>query len=250
MKIISFVVPCFNSAAYMRACIDSLLPAADEAEIILVDDGSTDETARAIRYAGALPEDSVFGWKDAGHLHLYQNFLMHSLIYRTQILRSCRLRLPEHTFYVDNLFAYLPLSYVRNMYYMNRDLYHYLIGRKDQSVNEKVMIGRIDQQIRVTDLMIDSCDLTKLSDRHMDRYMRKYLAMICFVTSVMLTVSGTEENRSRLREFWRDFQKRRPEMYRMVRRTLPGIAGNLQGKWAESAVTWGYRKARRIFKFN
>ena len=38
---------------------------------------------------------------------------------------------------------------------MDENLYHYFIGRDDQSVNEKVMIGRIDQQIRVNKIMID-----------------------------------------------------------------------------------------------
>ena len=46
MKIISFAVPCFNSADYMEKCVYSLLPLGDDIEIILVDDGSTkDNTA-------------------------------------------------------------------------------------------------------------------------------------------------------------------------------------------------------------
>src|SRR5699024_7661930 len=44
MKLITFTVPCYNSAAYMEHCIQTLLPAGEEAEIILVDDGSSDET--------------------------------------------------------------------------------------------------------------------------------------------------------------------------------------------------------------
>lgn len=49
MKTISFAVPCYNSAAYMDKCIESLL-ACDEGkndiEILIVDDGSTkDNTA-------------------------------------------------------------------------------------------------------------------------------------------------------------------------------------------------------------
>lgn len=49
---------------------------------------------------------------------------------------------------------------------MNADLYRYFIGRDDQSVNEKVMIGRIDQQIKVNKLMIDAYDLTKIKNKN------------------------------------------------------------------------------------
>ena len=66
-----------------------------------------------------------------------QNLLMHSVIYRTKILRECHLELPKHTFYVDNLFVYIPLPYVKTLYYLNVDLYRYFIGRNDQSVNEQ-----------------------------------------------------------------------------------------------------------------
>ena len=46
MKLLTFAIPCYNSAAYMRNCIESLLPGGDEVEILIVDDGSTkDNTA-------------------------------------------------------------------------------------------------------------------------------------------------------------------------------------------------------------
>ena len=66
--------------------------------------------------------------------------LMHSVIYRTNLLRECGLELPKHTFYVDNLFVFQPLPYVKKMYYLDKPFYHYFIGRDDQSVNEAVMI--------------------------------------------------------------------------------------------------------------
>ncbi len=46
MKILSIAVPCYNSAAYMRKCIESLLVGGEDVEILIVDDGSTkDNTA-------------------------------------------------------------------------------------------------------------------------------------------------------------------------------------------------------------
>ena len=48
MKIISFAVPCFNSADYMEKCVESLLPCGDDIEIILVDDGSTKDNTPEI----------------------------------------------------------------------------------------------------------------------------------------------------------------------------------------------------------
>ena len=42
-----------------------------------------------------------------------QYLLMHSMIYRTKLLHDCGMELPNYTFYVDNLFAFEPLPYVK-----------------------------------------------------------------------------------------------------------------------------------------
>lgn len=64
---------------------------------------------------------------------------MHALIFKTEVLRKSGVELPKHTFYVDNIFAYQPLPFVENIFYLDVDLYHYFIGREDQSVNEKCL---------------------------------------------------------------------------------------------------------------
>ena len=45
MKLLSVTVPCYNSQDYMRHCVETLLPGGDEVEILIVDDGSKDDTA-------------------------------------------------------------------------------------------------------------------------------------------------------------------------------------------------------------
>ena len=95
---------------------------------------------KVMQYRGILPENQLFGWDEARHFKKGRYILMHSVIYRTQLLRECGLELPKHTFYVDNIFVYVPLPYVKTMYYLDVDFYRYFIGREDQSVNEAVMI--------------------------------------------------------------------------------------------------------------
>lgn len=69
MKDISFIVPCYNSEDYMEHCIKSLLPGKDQVEIIIIDDGSTDKTAKiADRYAKKYPKIvRVRHQKNGGH---------------------------------------------------------------------------------------------------------------------------------------------------------------------------------------
>ena len=69
LKLITFTVPCYNSATYMDHCIDTLLTAGSDAEIILVDDGSTDGTgAIADRYAAQYPDIvRVIHQENGGH---------------------------------------------------------------------------------------------------------------------------------------------------------------------------------------
>ena len=57
-KLITFAVPCYNSAAYMEHCVETLLQGGDDIEIILVDDGSTRDETPAIcdRYQEQYPD--------------------------------------------------------------------------------------------------------------------------------------------------------------------------------------------------
>ena len=53
MKLLSIAVPCYNSQDYMENCVRSLLVGGDEVEILVINDGSKDDTAKI---ADALEE--------------------------------------------------------------------------------------------------------------------------------------------------------------------------------------------------
>ncbi len=339
MKLLTVVVPCYNSEAYLEGCIRSLLPGGDRVEILLVDDGSTkdrtpelidalaakfpgiiravhqpngghgeavntgldhasglyfkvvdsddhvDRSAyrkildtlgeltgagetvdmlvsnfvydkegvkhkKVMRYANAFPAGRVFTWSEMGSLHMGQYILMHSVIYRTQMLRESGMRLPAHTFYVDNLFVYEPLPYVKKLFYLDVNFYRYYIGREDQSVNESVMISRVDQQLAVNRRMIDRLDLNGIENPKLRRYMRSYLEIMMVVSSIMLIRSHRAENLTKKRELWDFLKEKQPDIYRQLRYRPMGISMNLPGRTGRRISEIGYKISQKIYGFN
>ena len=201
-------------------------------------------------YHHALPQGRVFGWEETKRFRKGQYMLMHSVIYRTQLLRDCGLQLPKHTFYVDELYVYVPLKDVQKMYYLDVDFYHYFIGREDQSVQEQVMIRRIDQALLVNRLLVTSVDPYSIPDVHKRNYMLNYLEIVTTVSSVLLTKSGTEENLKKKEELWAFIQKENPRVYETLRRRLLGRLLHLKGKTGRGVTVAGYKIAQKIFGFN
>ncbi len=205
---------------------------------------------RVIHYRNCMPQDCIFTWDDVSHFRTGQFILMHSVIYRTKLLKDCGLELPKHTFYVDNIYVYQPLPQVKTMYYKDLNLYRYFIGREDQSVNENNMMRRIDQQLLVTRTIIDLHDLTKLKCRSLRSYMSKYLMIMMTISSVFLIKIGTEEALQKKDELWQYLENKNKRMYRDISRTVLGTSSKAQSRPGQEVVKFGYEIARKLFQFN
>jgi len=205
---------------------------------------------KVMNYNTALPKNEVITWSDVKLFMLGQYILMHSVIYRTELLRECGLELPKHTFYVDNIFVYQPLPHVKTMYYLDVNFYRYYIGREDQSVNESVMIGRIDQQIRVTKLMLDYYDVTKIQNRKLRHYMIQYLEIMMVVSSILAIRSGTEENLAKKKELWQYLRQSNFALFMRLRWGFLGQGMNLPGKGGRQLTIAGYKITRKFYGFN
>lgn len=338
MKYISFAIPSYNSQEYMSHAIESILVGGEDVEIIIVNDGSSDDTSKiaheyeekyptiikavdkengghgdavnsglthatgkyfkvvdsddwvdkealkkildavkgfvdadspvdmvisnyvyekvgmkhkkVIRYDNVLPQNQIFRWDDIGRFRLDQYILMHSVIYRTEMLKLCQLELPKHTFYVDNIYVYYPLPHVRTLYYLNVDFYRYFIGREDQSVNEKVMIGRIDQQLFVTKRMIEMYELRMITSKKLRKYMLNYLAIMMTVSSILCIRSKKPENLVKKKELWAYLKKKDYKTYVKIRYGILGQTMNLPGRPGRKVSSLAYSVARRLIGFN
>lgn len=342
MKLLTITIPCYNSAAYMRKAIESLLPGGDDVEILVVNDGSTKDNTleiakeyeekypgivraidqpnkghggavntgiqnatglffkvvdsddwvkksayakilgklkeivmcgekldllisnyvyekdgekkkKVIHFRRMFPQDEIFTWSDCHHFSKGHYILMHSAIYRTQILRDCGMVLPEHTFYVDNIYVYEPLLHVEKMCYLDVNFYRYYIGRDDQSVNEEIMISRIDQQLRVNYLMVDYLIDNKskaLKDKKRYKYMRNYLEIITTISSILLIKKNTDDSLQEKRKLWTYIKGRDKHLWAYLRSGIAGNAMNLPGKGGRKVSVECYKIAQKIFKFN
>lgn len=205
---------------------------------------------KVIHYRNVLPQDEIFRWDDMGHFRLDQYILMHSVIYRTDMLKLIQLHLPKHTFYVDNIYVYYPLPHVRKIYYMDVDFYRYFIGREDQSVNEKVMIKRLDQQIFVTKTMIDMYQLKDIGSKKLRQYMLNYLAIMMTVSSILCIRSKDKENLEKKKELWQYLKKKDMRSFIRIRYGILGQTMNIPGRSGRKISSLVYIVARRLIGFN
>lgn len=339
-KLITFAIPSYNSGAFMHNCIDSLLGAGDDIEIIIVNDGSKDNTGevadsyaekyphivrvihqengghgegvnqgmrnargkyykvvdsddrldskelcrvldkirkneaenveidmyvcnyvyvrvdtgerRPMSYGYVFPEETVCTWDDTKPFGPSKYLMMHSVIYRTEMLRKIGISLPKHTFYVDNLYMYQPFPYVKRIYYINSDLYLYYVGSDEQSVNEKNIIKRIDQQILVTKLVIDCHDLNKIKaqSRMLYRYMLHELSLLICICNVFLSIKGDRESVEKQKELWRYLWDRDPKTYRKMRYAAMSAFTHFPGTLGRKTTVGIYRIINKIYKPN
>ena len=151
---------------------------------------------------------------------------------------------------MDNIFVYQPLPHVKTLYYLDVNFYRYFIGREDQSVNEQVMIGRIDQQIRVTKLMLGYYDVTKISCRKLRHYMTNYLEIMMTVSSILAIKSDSEENLKKKKELWQYLKQQNLKLYLRLRWGFLGQGVNLPGKSGRKVSVAGYKITQKFYGFN
>lgn len=317
MKLLSVVVPSYNAEKYLDRSIPSLVVCGDEVEVIIVNDGSKDNTLQIARaYEEKYPDiirvidkengghgsginaalevatglyfkccdaddwfeekafksfmeiikkhyeegkspdlyltDFVYNRADEGKTHCHNChktypinkfvtwedfkapnnedfFMMHMFTYKLEILKKSKLHLPEHTFYVDNLYVYQPLYYVKTMYYHPVGLYQYYVGHADQSINYENMAKNYKHAMRVYKCVFSAYtldDLNKLSKAHR-KYMLFSIVVIEALTvfySVLAPKQGSKKEYKALRK---EYKATNRALYKKIQWGTRFIISNL-----------------------
>ncbi|MBO4938828.1 MAG: glycosyltransferase family 2 protein [Oscillospiraceae bacterium] len=145
MKLLSITIPCYNSQDYMENCIKSLLPGGDRVEIIIINDGSTDNTgaiadAYAARYPGIV---KVVHQENGGHGEGINQGLKHATGTYFKVVDSDDVLSGDFAAFLDTLESCERAGgadlVVTNYYYVHSD------GVGDRSINYSSVLpeGRI-----------------------------------------------------------------------------------------------------------
>ena len=289
MKLLSVIVPCYNSQDYLHKCIDSLVVGGDLMDIIIINDGSKEDTGkianeyaakypfvRVIRqengghgeginqglkvakgiytkvvdsddtlsddlptfldqlvnwekeggvdlaitnyyyvhndskynkeicYTNALPENTIFGWDNIKKFYYYQLLTIHSITYRTEVMRKSATPLPKHIFYEDNFMVYRSLKDVQRIGYLNVNLYLYSIGRDDQTMKESTMIKNYTHMLLVAKLCFTCYHLDDIKSDKLRKYLEHELFILMGAGMLYAHINGSPQAKKDIDKLWND----------------------------------------------
>lgn len=145
MKLLTITVPCYNSAEYMEKCVDSLLQGGDRVEVIIINDGSKDNTGEiADRYVEKYPNIvRVVHQENGGHGEGINQGVAHATGKYFKVVDSDDIMSADFPAFLDKLEECdknggIDLA-VTNYYYVHTD------GVGDRSISYKKVLpsGRI-----------------------------------------------------------------------------------------------------------
>lgn len=203
-----------------------------------------------VNFRRAMEAGKRLTWDDLGHFGLSEYILMHALTFRTEVVRQSGMKLPEHTFYVDFIYAYQPFPWVKTMEYLDTPFYHYFIGRDGQSVQTDVMIRRVDQLRLVNQCMVKATPERGTVPDGLYRYMIHFLAIESSVASVFMILSRNPENYQKKKDMWADIKAYSSTIYADVRKKAMSRALNLHGSTGRFVIRKGYFLAEHVVGFN
>lgn len=196
-----------NLAAYLELLDDCEEDAVFAPYVRVYEDGSLDEIRTDCRLApGSYGIDELASQK---------NMAMHSLIYRTGLLRGVGFQADEHCFYTDVEYACLPFAGVRTVKVCESPLYRYRIGREGQSVSAAGIERHWEDIVRVCARLLSEVGDSAFG---ISEYLGMALSRECLAAYTFLTrIPATTERKRALISF-DERMKSCPMVYKMTGR--------------------------------
>lgn len=144
-------------------------------------------------------------------------FTMHSITYRTKLLKENNVTLTEHCFYTDQEYDLLPLRWVNTVRVAPVTVYCYRIGRGEQSISLSGLEKHYNEQTIVLKRLYNVYSDVFKRETKKDNYIYKYFGKRTrFQVRTYLIISKSKQHKKDLIDFVEYLKSEQPEIYKRL----------------------------------
>lgn len=171
-------------------------------------------------FTNVFLEPGISSWSRLKKFEIEQILSKHCIFYSMDLLKKVGLKLPEHLYYVDHIFAYEPLPHVRRLYFFDEPVNVYNLGRADQSCNMVMMQSRIKEILSMALEMFRRIRIDSVRPQRLQTYMYNHMAQV--LATLLMLVSAEEEGdvlaSEKMEAIWGEFTKINPLACKKLRK--------------------------------
>lgn len=175
-----------------------------------------DETERILSEKHCTSDKEQYGkLADLSKGEVKEVIKMHALTIKTEILQQQGITIDEHCYYVDCEYITYPMPYVETVYFYQRFLYMYRLGRNGQSMDIRSMQKNRAQHMHVLDSLLTFYDNNVDGISKSSRcYIEKCIAQVVENQFQIFISMGLERGiRQELRDWDMQLKRAYPHVY-------------------------------------
>lgn len=134
-------------------------------------------------------------------LDINEGIPMHSVTYKTSVLKESGLMLKERMFYTDNYYVSIPLTRVNTVKFLNFPVYNYRLGLSGQTMNRAVNIKHINDLKEISLDLIDYFSKIDTSCKSYNYLCTRIAATCIDYFAALLTLPISKESLIQIKEF-------------------------------------------------
>lgn len=221
---------------YDTAALQALLDTMDSVDVdVMITDYvlTGNNTITKKYYDQQLPKETVFNIADYRDEPHFQDIRMHSVAYRTTMLKDAHYRQAEGISFTDVQWIFLPIAMAQTAYYLPKPVYRYLIGRAGQTVDPSQKLKGLPSALGLAEALVGNPTPT-LPSRG-EEYLVMRLMGVLKSTYRSVLVEFPDYDKERLVALDRTIAREQPEIYRALGeiKLLPVIGMRFISQWRQ-----------------
>ena len=167
--------------------------------------------------------ESFISWKDITHLSAADFLMVHMTYLKTSFIKEHNIHLLEKVFYEDSELVFKVIKYAESLYFVNKPIYLYSVGREGQSISIDSIDKNYAHQFKVMEQILKSItyDEFKAMDKGKQKHIKHELYLLYTLTYFYAFIRPTKEKTLLYKKGLKEFKENNYLMYKVVRYHTP-----------------------------